>query len=70
MNCALGLTGKALGQSILNETGNLTWILTTALDKHDGAASVSGHINGLSAHILEILESMRKLYTLIVTVTD
>ena len=53
--CELGLTGKALAETILTEIGNLTLDINNCRGQgYDGAASVSGHINGLSAHIPRI----------------
>ena len=58
--CELGLTGKALAETMLTE------ILTLDINNccgqgYDGAASVSGHINGLLAHILRTNE--KAVYT-------
>ena len=58
LHCDLGLTGETLAETILTEIGNLTLDINNC---HDGAASVSGHINGLSAHILRINE--KAVYT-------
>ena len=55
MNCELGLSGKALAETVLTEIGNLTSDINNCREQgYDGAASVSGHINGLPAHILKI----------------
>ena len=60
--CELGLSGKALAETILTEIGNLTLDINNCPGQgYDGAASVSGHINGLSAHILRINE--KAVYT-------
>ena len=57
LHCELGLSGKDLAETILTEIGNLTLDINNCRGQgHDGAASVSGHINGLSAHILRIIE--------------
>ena len=55
LHCDLGLTGKALAETVLGG------LITLGLDirncrgqGYDGAAAVSGHINGLSAHICKI----------------
>ena len=51
------LTGKALAETILTKIGNLTLDISNCRgQRYDGAASVSGHINGLSADILRINE--------------
>ena len=53
----MGLSGKALAETSLIEIGNFTLDITNCHGQgYDGAASVSGHINGLSAHILRINE--------------
>ena len=50
----LGLSGKTLAETILTETRNLTlYINNCHWQEDDEAASVSGHINGLSAQILK-----------------
>ena len=57
LQCEWSLSGKALAQAILTEIGNLTLdINNNHGEENDGAASVSGYINGLSAHILRINE--------------
>ena len=57
LHCELGLTGIALAETILTEIGNLTLDINNCRGQgYDGAASVSGQINGLSAHILRINE--------------
>ena len=58
----MGFSGKALAETILTEIGNLTLDINNCRGQgYDGAASVSGHINGLSAHILRINE--KAVYT-------
>ena len=53
------MTEKALAETILTEIGNLTLDINNCCAQgYDGAASVSGHINGLSAHILRINEKV------------
>ena len=62
LHCELDLSGKALAETILTEIGNLTLDINNCRGQgYDGAASVSGHINGLSAHILRINE--KTVYT-------
>ena len=62
LHCELGLTGKALAETILNEILNLTLDINNCHGQgYDRAASVSGHINGLSAHTLRINE--KAVYT-------
>ena len=57
LHCELGFSGKALAETILTEIGNLTLDINNCRGQgYDGAASVSGHINGLSAHTLRINE--------------
>ena len=61
-HCELGLSGKALAETILTEIGNLTLDINNCRGQgYDGAASVSGHIKGLSAHIVRINE--KAVYT-------
>ena len=51
------LSGKTLAETIPTENGNLTWDISNCRgQRYDGAASVSGHFNSLSAHILRINE--------------
>ena len=55
LHCDLGLTGKALAETVLG--GLITLGLDTRNCRgqgYDGAAAVSGHINRLSAHICKI----------------
>ena len=55
LHCELGFPGKALAETILTEIGNLFLDINNCRRQgYDGAASVSGHINGLSAHIFRI----------------
>ena len=62
LHCELGLFGKALAETILTEIGNLTLDINNCRgQRYDGAASVSGHINGLSAHIVRVNE--KAVYT-------
>ena len=62
LHCELGLTGKASAETILTEIGSLTLDINNHCGQgYDGATSVSGHINGLSAHIIRINE--KALYT-------
>ena len=61
-HCELGLSGKALAETILTEIGNLTLDINNCRGQgYDGAASVSGHIKGPSAHIVRINE--KAVYT-------
>ena len=51
----LSLSGKSLAKNILAEIGNLTLDINNCRGQgYDDAASLSDHINGLSAHILRI----------------
>ena len=55
LHCELDLTGKTLAETILTETENLTLDINNCRGQgYDGVTSVSGHINGLSTHILRI----------------
>ena len=57
MHRELGLSGKALAETILTEIGNLTFHINNCRGQgYDGAVSVFGHIDGLSAHTLRINE--------------
>ena len=57
MHSELGLSGKALAKTILTETINLILDINNCHGHgYDETASVSGHINGLSAQILKINE--------------
>ena len=62
LHCELGLSGKDLAETILTEIGNLTLDINNCRGQgYDGTASVSGHVNGLSAHICRINE--KAVYT-------
>ena len=55
LHCEFGLSGKVLFETILTEIKNLTLDINNCRGQgYDGAASVSGHINGVSAHIIMI----------------
>ena len=58
----MGLSGKALAETVLNGVANLTLDIRTCCGQgYDGASSVSGYISGLSAQILRINE--KAIYT-------
>ena len=58
----MGLSGKAFAETVLNGIANLTLDIRNCLGQgYDGASSVSGYINGLSAQILRINE--KAIYT-------
>lgn len=62
LHCNLGLTGLALSQTVLTAISNLTLDIQDCRGQgYDGAAAVSGHKNGLSAHILRLND--KALYT-------
>ena len=62
LHCDLGLSGKALAETVLNGIANLTLDIQNCCGRgYDGASSVSGYINGLSAQILRINE--KAIYT-------
>ena len=62
LRCDLGLCGKALAETVLNDIANLTLDIQNCRgQEYDGASSVSGYINGLSAQILCINE--KAIYT-------
>ena len=64
LHCELGLTGIALAETILTEIGNLTLDINNCRGQaYDGAARSM-------VFLLIYLESMKKLYTFIVTVTN
>ena len=68
LHCELGFSGTALFAAVLTEIGNLTLDISNCRRLgYDVAASVSGHINGISVELLRIIE---KLYGIIVTVTN
>ena len=65
LHCDLGLSGKALAETVLNVIANLTLDIQNCRGQgYDGASSVSGYINGLSPKFFVLT---RKLYTLTVT---
>ena len=62
LHCNLGLSGKALAETVLNGIANLTLDIQNCHGQgYDGASSVSGYINGLSAQIICINE--KAIYT-------
>ena len=62
LHCDLGLSGKALAGTVLNGIAYLTLDIWNCDGQgYDGASSVSGYINGLSAQILRINE--KAIYT-------
>ena len=62
LHCELGLSRKALAETVLTEIGNLTLDINNCRGQgYDEVASVSGHISGISAHILRINE--KAVYT-------
>ena len=62
LRCELGLSGKALAETALNGIANLTLDIHNCRGQgYDGASSVSGYINGLSAQRLRINE--KAIYT-------
>ena len=55
LHCDLGLSGKALAETVLGGLIDLGLDIRNCHGQgYDGAAAVSGHINGLSAHICKI----------------
>ena len=63
LHCDLGLSGKALSETVLSGLINLGLdIRNCCRQGYDGAAAVSRHINGLSAHICNI--NSKAIYTL------
>ena len=55
LHCDLGLSGKALAETVLGGLIDLGLDIRNCRGQgYDGAAAVSGHINGLSAHICKI----------------
>ena len=61
-HCDLGLSGKALAETVLNGIANFTLDIQNCCGQgYDGASSVSGYTNGLSAQILCINE--KAIYT-------
>ena len=58
----LGLSGKALAETVLGELIDLGLDIRNCCGQgYDGAPAVSGHINGLSAHICKI--NNKAIYT-------
>ena len=55
LHCDLGLSGKALAETVLGGLIDLGLDIRNYCGQgYDGAAAVSGHINGLSVHIYKI----------------
>lgn len=64
----MSFSGKVLAETVLIEIENLTLDISNCRRLgYDVAASVSGHVNGISVELLRIIE---KLYAIIVTVTN
>ena len=62
LHCDLGLSGKALAETVLGGLIDLGLDIRNCCGQgYDGAAAVSGHINGLSAHICKI--NNKAIYT-------
>ena len=62
LHCELCLSGKALAETVLNGVANLTLDIHNCRgQRYDGASSVSGYINDLSAQIFRINE--KAIYT-------
>ena len=62
LHCGLGLSCKALAETVLGGLINLGLDIRNCRGEgYDGAAAVSGHINGLSAHICKI--NSKAIYT-------
>ena len=62
LHCDLGLSGKGLAETVLNSIANLTLDIQNCCGQgYDGASSISGYNNGLSAQILRINE--KAIYT-------
>ena len=60
--CKWGLTGQSLAKLILDAIDNFGLNIADCRGQgYDGAGSVSGHINGLSAHILR--KNQKDIYT-------
>ena len=52
LRCDLGLSDKALAETVLGGLTDLGLDIRNCLGQgYEGAAAVSGHINGLSAHM-------------------
>ena len=63
LHCELGLSGKTLAETVLNGITNLTLDIHNCREQgYDGASSVAGYINGLSAQIICINE--KAIYTI------
>ena len=55
LHCDLGLSGKALAETVLGGLTDLGLDIRNCLEQgYEGAAAFCGHINGLSAHICKI----------------
>ena len=55
LHCELGLSEESLAETLLTEIRYLALDISNCLvDGYDGVASVSGHVNDLSAYILKI----------------
>ena len=62
LHCDLGLSGKALAETVLGGLSNLGLDIRNCRGKgYDRAAVVSGHLNGLSARICKI--NSKAIYT-------
>ena len=62
LRCGLRLSGKALAETVLSGLMNLGLDIRNSRGQgYDGAAAVSGHINGLSVHICRI--NSKAIYT-------
>ena len=62
MHCDLGFSAKALAESVSGELINLGLHIRNCHGQtFDGASGVSGHINGLTAHIRKI--NSKAIYT-------
>ena len=63
LHCELGLSGKTLAETVLNGITNLTLDIHNCREQgNDGASSVAGYTNGLSAQIICINE--KAIYTI------
>jgi hypothetical protein len=62
LHCKWGLSGAQLAKLVLEALNDLTLSIEDCRGQgYDGAGSVAGHINGLSAHILRL--NQKALYT-------
>ena len=62
VHCDLGLSGKALAETVLGGLSNLGLDIRNCCGQgYDRAAIISGHINGLSARICKI--NSKAIYT-------